>query len=264
MLEKENITIYYFSGTGNTYKIARELAAQLKERGYQAELIPMAKTEAAHIELDGIIGLVFPVAIQSTYPLVWDFIRKMPKAEGSKVFMVDTMEAFSGGIVGPVKKVLERKGYNCIAAKEFKMSSSMMTKKQQSLKRAEVNEQALREVPVFVEALVQEKASWKRVPVLSDMMRSISKGDKIWKSQSKKITIDTDLCINCKICEKNCPTHSLRIFDGAYELDHQTCNSCMRCVNACPKNAFELNGKKVSQALNARVTQLDSQPLRSK
>jgi hypothetical protein len=63
----------------------------------------------------------FPVAAQGTYPFVWDFIKSLPQANSTPIFMVDTLAMYSGGIVGPVKKLLkirdtfqsEQKKYAC-------------------------------------------------------------------------------------------------------------------------------------------------------
>jgi len=53
------------------------------------------------------------------------------------------MEAYSGGIVGPVKKVLQSKGYSCIGAKELKMTSSMSIKPTNSPKLLQRHKKAI-------------------------------------------------------------------------------------------------------------------------
>ena len=56
------------------------------------------------------MGLVIPVADQGTFPLVWDFINHMPETDNhTGVFLVDTMGYYSGGIIGPVGKILKKK-----------------------------------------------------------------------------------------------------------------------------------------------------------
>lgn len=78
------------------------------------------------------LGIVVPVAIQSTFPIVWDLIGRLPEGNTRQVFFADTMETFSGGIVGPMKKFLETKGYKCIGACEFRMATSMQTTEKKS------------------------------------------------------------------------------------------------------------------------------------
>ncbi len=108
------VDLYYFSGTGNTYRVARKMADIFMQRGVNIALYKIEKADPAKINPNHTIGLGFPVAVQSTYPFIWKFIMGMPDANGIKVFMVDTLEAFSGGMVGPLKRILEQKGYSPI------------------------------------------------------------------------------------------------------------------------------------------------------
>ena len=65
------------------------------------------------------------------------------------------------------------------------------------------------------------------------------------KSINKKINIDNDKCINCKLCEKSCPVGCIKIDKTAsYTKD---CLFCQRCINICPKNAFTYKNKELSQ-----------------
>jgi len=141
--------IYYFTGTGNTYRIAIKVKAAFEKLNCSCDLIAMEETD--HVFLDSVdyVGLMFPVAIQSTFPNVWTFIHQLPEGNGQKIFMIDTMESFSGGIVGPLKKQLERKGYICIGSIELKMSSSMNTKNKGLEVLASRNKRAEQEAEIY-------------------------------------------------------------------------------------------------------------------
>lgn len=238
------VKLYYFTGSGNTLKIGRVVKETFEKNGYQVTLKAMEYIEDIDVMAD-YVGLLFPVAIQSTYPLVWDFINRMPQVTGQKVFMIDTMEAYSGGVVGPVKKVLKAKGYDCIGAIELKMNSSMLTKEKNLVKLREKNDEATKDAIIFVERLLRNKCKWHRIPVFSDWMRVISKGRNIWTSQSKKITIDDDACITCKVCIKHCPVSAMEMVEDKVTINHEKCNACMRCVHKCPKKAILINHRKI-------------------
>lgn len=60
--------------------------------------------------------------------MTWVIFVVFPRTEKTPVFMVDTMMAFSGAIVGPLKKVLIEKGYNCIGACEIVMPNNWLPK----------------------------------------------------------------------------------------------------------------------------------------
>ena len=53
-------------------------------------LFHLEKTDPKEIDTSHTIGLGVPVAEQGTFPLVWDFVKNMPRANGTPVFMVDT------------------------------------------------------------------------------------------------------------------------------------------------------------------------------
>ena len=254
MLAKKEIKLYYFSGTGNTLRIAKEFIRQFEMQGYKSELISMTEIQPTKVVLNCIIGLAFPVAVQSTNPLVWDFIMGLPISKNTQIFMIDTMEVFSGGVVGPLKKVLQKKGYECIGAREFKMSSSMLVSAKKEKERNDKNLKAIRKVEGFVKELIEEKGEWRRVPIFSELMRNISKGNSIWEKLNNQIKVDAAMCVHCSLCEKYCPTKSIEL--KPYPIIKKSCISCMRCINICPKNAFTLKGKKVFQSKEVSVNEL--------
>ena len=48
---------------------------------------------------------------------------------------------------------------------------------------------------------------------------------------------------------EKCPKQALSYIPNTKKItiDHSLCESCMRCVNHCPQNAFLLDGKQVIQ-----------------
>jgi len=240
----KSIGLYCFSGTGNTYIVAKAMEEAFIKRGCEVSLNSMEMPVDLNKDM---VGLVFPVAIQSTFPNVWEFVNKMPQSEGQRVFVVDTMEAFSGGVIGPMKKMLIKKGYKCVGAKELKMATSMQTSEKKVAEGLSKNEKAIVDISDFVEALLSGETTWRRVPLLSDWMRSISRNRKIWTDMSKKIEVRHDVCVGCGLCVRNCPVKAIDFPDKRIMLNHDKCICCMRCVNYCPKNAFTLGGKEVYQ-----------------
>lgn len=246
----KSVVLYYFSGSGNTLKIVNKVKDTFETKLFNCDIKKIEaveSVESADISDYEYVGLLFPVAIQSTFPLVWDFIDRLPKVEGQKIFMIDTMEAFSGGVVGPVKKVLENKGYNCIAALEVKMTSSIRTKPINESDVAQKNNKALLESEKFILNMLVGNSKWGRVPVLSDGMRKISEGREVWIKSSRQLSLNHDKCIKCKICVRDCPVKALTLVDEKILINHEFCNSCMRCVHNCPKDVFLWKGKRVTR-----------------
>ncbi|ABX41764.1 hypothetical protein Cphy_1389 [Lachnoclostridium phytofermentans ISDg] len=88
------VNLYYYSGTGNTLLVVKEMIKIFSARGIQVTLHKIEYTDPKKIDTEKAIGLAFPVAFQSTFPFVWNFLKALPQTEGTPVFMIDTMMAF--------------------------------------------------------------------------------------------------------------------------------------------------------------------------
>ncbi|MFX0071984.1 MAG: EFR1 family ferrodoxin, partial [Candidatus Hermodarchaeota archaeon] len=81
-------TIYYFTGTGNSLKVAKDLAQKLEE----CELIPIAKVwQTEDLESTSInIGFIFPLYYSGMPKIVYDFINKIDLNKSNYFFTVVT------------------------------------------------------------------------------------------------------------------------------------------------------------------------------
>ena len=235
----EMIDFYYFSGTGNTYLTVKKMQQVFEQQGIEVNLRRIEKTPPPlTIAPQHAVGLAFPVAEQGTYPFIWDFIRALPRSAGTPVFMVDTMMAFSGGIVGPVRKILKQKGYMPVGAKEITMPNNLFPVKINKEKNRTKLEKGLTKAEKYAVSLLEGRSSWGRIPLLSDLMSLFSQKEWTWKFLRKGyiLKIDHDLCTRCGQCAKLCPVENI-IMEG-YPVYQERCFFCMRCVAFCPSKAI--------------------------
>ena len=54
------------------------------------------------------------------------------------------------------------------------------------------------------------------------------------------VTVDTDRCIGCGMCEEICFTKAIRIVDGKSSIDDK-CRGCGRCADICPQEAIRIS-----------------------
>ncbi len=59
-----------------------------------------------------------------------------------------------------------------------------------------------------------------------------------------KPVIDSDKCINCNICAKNCKAACIDIPN--HSIDYSRCVTCMNCIEKCPKDAISYTRRKCS------------------
>ncbi|MCM1490377.1 MAG: 4Fe-4S binding protein [Muribaculum sp.] len=67
-----------------------------------------------------------------------------------------------------------------------------------------------------------------------------------------KPVINTDKCINCKLCERNCKASCIDI-SGGHKFDYSRCVACFDCIDKCPKGAisYKLGIRKEELGINA-------------
>ena len=56
---------------------------------------------------------------------------------------------------------------------------------------------------------------------------------------SRKIVVNHDSCVNCFLCEENCPVGAIMLEDGKVVLDDDMCIRCVECTNHCPVGALK-------------------------
>lgn len=258
-MKLNNIDFYYFSGTGNTLLIVRKMQDIFQENGIKTQLYKIEESEPGQINLKHTIGIGFPVAVFSTYPFVWDFIKALPPANGTEIFMVDTMGGFSGGIVGPMREIIANKGYKPVGAREIMMPPNIFYIQDEDTCQRKVKK-GLKKAEKYALELIKGNAHWNRIPVLSDTMHLISRG--ALKLTGVKLNqklflfdVNPENCNQCGICVDLCPVHNIKMEKGKYPEHGLKCEYCLRCVSFCPKKAMPCKfnyKKKTYRAVKAK------------
>ncbi|MDO5849019.1 MAG: 4Fe-4S binding protein [Methanobrevibacter sp.] len=57
---------------------------------------------------------------------------------------------------------------------------------------------------------------------------------------TKNLEINQDICVNCYLCEENCPTDAIKLENGEVVLDDDKCIRCIECTSCCPVGALKL------------------------
>ena len=241
MLTPKIIDFYYFTGTGNTYLVVNEMKNYFVSNGYEVNLYQMEKTNPQEIKADKnrVIGLAFPVAFQSTFQFIWEFLKNLPEVEcKTKIFMVDTLSEYCGGIVGPLKKILKKKGYLPIGAKEIKMPSSLTSKPNKDIYQSKI-EKGIKAAKIYAHDLIYETSRWHQTP-LPNILKNISQNDRILRFFRKKypMTLDEEKCIKCELCVKLCPVKNIKMEE--YPVWSNNCQFCLRCFAFCPVEAISI------------------------
>jgi ferredoxin len=255
----ENLDFYYFSGTGNTLLVVKKMVEIFEKNGFVTNINRIEDSDPSKINLNHLIGLGFPVAEFSTYDFVWKFIKSLPESQRTKIFMVDTLAGISGGIVGPLRKIVQNKGYVPIGAKEIVMPPNIfyIMDDESSKKVVEKGHGVAEE---YALSIINGESNWGRVPVLSDSVyyASIVALKMTHSDISQKyfhLDVDKEKCNKCGQCVELCPINNIHMEEGEYPVNLRDCAYCQRCTSFCPNGAisvpFNYKGK-TYKAVKAR------------
>ena len=241
------VTIYCFTGTGNTLIAARAMGDIFAEAGLACDIVPLERADPARVPLDRCVGVACPVAVFATYPLVWRFLEALPVAQGTPFFLLATMGGMAGGLAGPVRAIITAKGYRALGARQIVMPSNMFVR-EGTAREEEKRRRAVAQAAGFARELIAETAGWNYVPVVGTVLGAFSRGitricwgstlaRRMWKAQS------TGACTGCGLCARVCPV-------GAASIDAATrraafgaeCEFCFRCAGVCPAHAIRISG----------------------
>ena len=238
-------TIYYFTGTGNSLKIARLLSEKLED----CELIPIAKVWQMEnlTSTSEKVGFIFPLYYSGLPKIVFDFINKIDLNNSNYFFAVIT----SAGDVNELplqqlEKILKTKtktlsaGFFITMPNNYIIGFDIHSEERQK----EFFEMAFKQIESIPEILNNKKENLNQDVFEKILSRSEKFNSTFRKKvyESDKSFYADDNCSSCGICEKVCPVNNIILKEGIPEWQHK-CQQCLACINFCPEKSIQFGTK---------------------
>lgn len=248
--------IYYFSGTGNSLFIARELAKLVPD----AQLVPIVKAikEREYITKAEIVGFIFPTH-GLTLPIpVRIFLKNIHSSSASYFFAVATRggTVFRGFPI--IHNALARQGKKLNAGFTINMALNDpklslyndATKEDLEL----LQENALMQLKTIQKIILNKEdihhdaksgETFSRNPLFNYVMERFIPFMTHYLSPRIKNYFYTDWkCTGCETCEKVCLAQKIKMHDKKPVWQKNiTCYLCYACLNYCPAKAIQIYSK---------------------
>lgn len=233
------ITLYYFSGTGNSYAFARELASGLGD----TDLISMAKAQNGVINANvPAIGFVFPVYAWGMPRIVADFIEQLQLKKEQYVFAIATCGKIPGGALSQLAKAIRKKGGYLQAGFVVSMPNHTPLKGDNPVRNLIRNLAGKNEFGTDRERIAEimevisnrwthrpENSPWSGV-LLGNLIHPMAISTFVMSGRKFEVE---GKCNSCRTCERVCPRENIRIKEGKPSWG-DNCELCFACLQWCP------------------------------
>lgn len=220
-------TIFYYSGSGNSYNVATSIA------DVDDAVLDMTMAEEKAYE-DDTIGFVFPVFCSELPASVKRFVRNA-KFTAEYVFAVATCGASVGKALTQLAAILKEKGVTLAYSAKLVMPDSCII----FATPHDKVEKYLISANAALKEIVSDIECRKKTPVISDATKYLSAISwlgmkKFFGGDKKKVS---EACIGCGTCRRLCPNGNINIVEGKAEIG-KNCEYCFACIQWCPKSAI--------------------------
>lgn len=236
--------IFYFTGTGNSLAVAKDIANKLDN----TELISIPAVINEKIEpIAESIGIIFPVYMWGIPNMVVEFVKKLNLTESQYIFAVATCAGQPGETLVQLQKLLQNKGSNLQAGFAVLETANTIQKDNIFIKTAMMIERNTKitvsgkeRLSEIIETVKNKKEH--RPETSSTLLNKY--GNFIYGMAISRINTMGNFWVNkncnlCLNCERICPSNNIEIKDDK-PVWNQNCEFCQACVQWCPKEAIHI------------------------
>ncbi len=230
--------IFYFTGTGNSYVIGKDLAEGLGD----CQLTRIQKGMAQNgIEKDAErIGIVFPVYFSGLPYMVREFVKNTYFPPNAYVFAIGNYGDKVDIAIEQLDRLLKDKDVKLQSAFGIEMPGNYQVRfeldPEEKVKRNLLEEKTA--VSEILEVVRNRENQGVKAPGLGTHLKgtliySIFKPYRLGENFSVESS-----CNGCGICKKVCPADNILMTGGRPSWEKQ-CEHCLACMHLCPKQAIQ-------------------------
>ncbi|WP_457557076.1 EFR1 family ferrodoxin [Candidatus Harpocratesius sp.] len=255
--------IFYFSGTGNTWWVAKSFCEIAIEKGHQAHYYSIENSETANSEFiqntfneADVIGFAYPIYGSTLPNIMRSFLEKCveifknqetkPDQKNKQGIILTTMALFSGDGALVPRKYVKSMGLRFTGAMNLQMASNLgipyfrynpvdLNKLGRRMAR---NRRKMKKLIYRLENGRTLKEGRNPLLIIGGWLQRVFMESE-FKIMSNMFSIDPEICTKCMLCVSNCPTQNI-VEEKGQLIMKDLCTACMRCYNFCPTHAIKV------------------------
>lgn len=249
--------IYYFSGTGNSFYVAKEL----QKRIIDTKLIPIVSLlKQEIIEVHGeMVGFVFPLHGMTVPIPVKIFLKKLELKSVNYIFAIVTRGGTKCFAFNKINQILKRNRkcldstftltmisndpkfevYEIPTSESISKVESKIQTRLDSISRIIINKEKYQEKDSdYIDFPFIKPVNYllERIVLLAMFWADVSRTNNYFYTDSK--------CAGCGTCEKVCLSQKIKIINKKPVWQKNVkCYLCYTCLNYCPEQAVQIKSK---------------------
>jgi ferredoxin/flavodoxin len=240
--------LYYYSATGNSLVIAREVARALGG----AEVLPIASSRSGTGKIDAErVGFIFPIIAWGPPRTVEEFIDHFDPTGLRYIFAIASCGGTAALTLPNIRKTLRKKGSDLnagfiVGSKAYLSmsggSQSKMINLVSNLSGKLLGGETER-LPSIIETIANcetKKPERNALPgaILGSFLHSAASPQ--FAKMDANYVVDAG-CTGCGVCARLCPRENIVMVDGKPTWKND-CDFCGACANWCPSASISMKG----------------------
>ncbi|NDV47335.1 ferredoxin [Paludibacter sp. 221] len=239
--------IFYFSGTGNSLWVAKQLGAYFDEKlvSIADELNKEENNFQYHLADSEKVFFVFPVHSWGPAVLVLRFIEKMnlDNYSAQQVYAVCVCGDNCGYTDRIMQKELMQKNVLLTRTYSIQMPNNYILMKGFGIDTEEIKNEKLELAPSLIKEIEEDIQSGKHKNLYVSGKKSFLKSRIVYPAfknyaLGRNSFFATDACTSCGLCARVCPTNTISLVNKK-PVWNNTCVQCTACIHRCPVRAIE-------------------------
>ena len=246
-----DVSLIYFSQTGNTRRIAQTMAEVFREAGHATRSFSLKKASARHAVEADLLGIGTACFSSQAPTPIKAFLQSLPDLNHKPAFVFATAGGAPGRVLYDLTRLLQSKGADVLGGflsrGELHHPAPCLRGRMPDRPDAEDLAQARR----FASAVCEQVATNRTAPLaysrpdtfrqnkgFYELVASIST-DRFLRTMLPEPKLDPARCNQCQWCVYECPMHNISL--QPYPTLGDECIRCYRCLTGCPQQAFSVN-----------------------